>query len=108
MSTAKYQATNQKFTAFFNRVTKARLSGAELAPALAEAVGAELAQLNPASDLPPDAARHWNGFVETYITFGGPDPLSKLRQLGPGDAETAMERIGDVQQVLSDSLRRAR
>ncbi len=111
MSTQGYQSANQRFTAFFNRLTKARLSGKALAPSIAEAVGAELAQLNPATDLPPEATKLWNGFLETYITFSGnvpADPLAKLRGLSDADAEIAMEQIGDVQQILADQLRKGR
>ena len=80
MSQARHQASNQRFNAFFNRLTKARLSGAPLAPALAEAIGTELAQLNPATDLPPDAAKLWTGFLETYITFSGEAEIALRRE----------------------------
>lgn len=111
MSLPRYQAANARFTAFFNRVTKARLSGKALAPSLAEAVGHELSQINPATDLPPEAAKTWNSFLETYIAFSGDvaaDPLAKLRTLPDKDAEDAMEKIGDVQQMVADSLRKGR
>lgn len=111
MSLPRYQAANARFTAFFNRVTKARLSGKALAPSLAEAVGHELSQINPATDLPPDAAKVWNGFLEHYISFTGDaaaDPLAKLRALPDREAEDAMEKIGDVQQMVAENLKKGR
>ena len=111
MSPPRYQAANQRFTAFFNRLTKARLSGSPLAPAIADAVGSELAAIIPATDLPPEAAKLWNGFVDDYISFAGgagADPLAKLRTLAEPQAEAAMELIGDVQQILAESLRKGR
>lgn len=111
MSQARHQASNQRFNAFFNRLTKARLSGAPLAPALAEAVGTELAQLNPATDLPPDAAKLWTGFLETYITFSGSlpgDPLAKLRALPQAEAEDAMGQIGEIQALVADAAKKGR
>ncbi len=111
MNTPRYQSANQRFTAFFNRLTKARLSGHALAPSLAEAVGQELAQINPAADLPPDAAKLWTGFLEAYITFSGnlpADPLAKLRGLPDKEAEDAMEMIGEIQQIVADSLKKGR
>ncbi len=111
MSPARYQAANQRFTAFFNRLTKARLGGTPLAPAVADAVGLELAAINPATDLPPEAAKVWNGFVDAYISFAGgagADPLAKLRGLPEAQAEVAMGQIGDVQQILADALRKGR
>jgi hypothetical protein len=109
VSTQRYQAANQRFTAFFNKLTKARLSGKALAPSIAEAVGQELAQINPAADLPPDAAKIWSGFLDTYISFGaGGDPLAKLTSLPDAEAETAMEQIGEVQQILADAVKKGR
>lgn len=106
---SRYQQANQRFSAFFNRLTKARLSGLPLAPSLAEAVGQELAQLNPATDLPPDAARQWNEFLESYISFsGGADPLAKLRALPEREAEDAMGKIGEIQQIVSDQVKKGR
>ena len=111
MSPPRYQAANQRFTAFFNRLTKARLSGLPLAPAIADAVGAELAAINPATDLPPEAAKLWNGFLDAYISFSGgasADPLAKLRALAEPQAEVAMGLIGDVQQILAETMRKGR
>ncbi len=111
MSLPRYQAANTRFTAFFNRLTKARLSGKALAPSLAEAVGHELSQINAATDLPPEAAGLWNSFLETYISFSGSapaDPLAKLRGLPDKDAEDAMEKIGDIQQIVAESLKKGR
>jgi hypothetical protein len=107
----RYQSAAQRLTAFFNRLTKARLGGKALAPALAEAVGHELSALNPATDLPPEAARLWNTFVETYISLPGAapaDPLAKLRSLADAEAEDAMGRIGDIQQIVAEAVRKGR
>ena len=110
---ARWQQSANRFTAFFNNLTKARLSGATLAPALAEAVGAELSAINAETDLPPGVAMLWNEFLEKYVGLGGPgssptDPLSKLRALPDAQAEEAMSFIGDVQGTLTEALKKSR
>ena len=116
MNKARWQQSASRFTAFFNRLTKARLSGpigAPLAPALAEAVGAELAAINPATDLPPGVTMLWNEFLDKYVGLGKPgsnpaDPLAKLRSLSEAQAEEAMTFIADVQGTLAEALKKAR
>ena len=113
MNKARWQQSASRFTAFFNKLTKARLSGAALPAALAEAVGAELAAINPATDLPPGVTMLWNEFLEKYVGIGQPgsnpaDPLAKLRALSEKQAEEAMTFIADVQGTLVEALKKAR
>ena len=113
MNKANWQKSAGRFTAFFNKLTKARLSGAPLAAALAEAVGSELSSINAAVDLPPGVGMLWDEFLKKYVGLPGPgappgDPLAKLRSLPPGDAEDAMTLLGDMQGVLAEALKKAR
>ena len=71
MNKARWQQSASRFTAFFNRLTKARLAGSALPAALAEAVGAELSSINAATDLPPGVALLWNEFLEKHVGLGG-------------------------------------
>ena len=113
MNKARWQQTASRFTAFFNKLTKARLAGAPLASALAEAVGSELSAINAATDLPPGVAMLWNEFLEKYVGLGGAgapsaDPLAKLRGLPEAQAEDAMNFIADMQGTLAEALNKAR
>ena len=114
MTRANYQRTADRFTALFNRITKARLSGAELAPALASALGHELAAINVATDLPPGAVPVWNAFVDQYLSLpakpGEPlgDPLAKLRGATQYQAEEAMNMVGEVQALVLEGMKNAR
>ena len=110
---ARWQQSANRFTAFFNKLTKARLSGATLAPALAEAVGAELSAINAASDLPPGVAMLWAEFLEQHVGMNAPgfsatDPLARLRGLTDAQAEEAMAFIADMQGTLSEALKKSR
>ena len=113
MTRARWQQSATRFTAFFNKLTKARLSGAPLSAALAEAVGSELSSINAAVDLPPGVAMLWNEFLEKHVGLPGTgsvpgDPLAKLRSLPPAEAEDAMTLLGDMQGVLTEALKKAR
>ena len=113
MTKANWQRSAGRFTAFFNKLTKARLSGAGLSAALAEAVGAELSSINADVDLPPGVALLWNEFLEKYVGLDSPgssptDPLAKLRTLPDAQAEEAMTLLGDMQGVLTEALKKAR
>jgi hypothetical protein len=113
---ANWQKSAGRFTAFFNKLTKARLSspvGAPLAPALAEAVGSELSSINAAVDLPPGVAMLWDEFLKKYVGLPGSgappaDPLAQLRSLPNAQAEEAMTLLGDMQGVLTEALKKAR
>jgi hypothetical protein len=111
---ARYQQSAQRFAAFFNRLTKARLAGMGLATALADAVGHELSTINAAADLPPEAQPMWADFLARYLglpgTAGKPpaDPLARLRALPEAQAEEAMSLIGDIQASLTDALKKTR
>lgn len=111
MSTVRYQQSAQRFTAFFNRLTKARLAGTPLAPAIADAVGHELSTLDAAVDLPASAAPMWTGFLARYLGLaeGKPppsDPLGTLRALPDDMAEEALAEIGEIQMRISEALKR--
>ena len=116
MNKARWQQTASRFTAFFNTLTKARLSspiGAPLAPALAEAVGSELSSINAANDLPPGVAMLWNEFRDKHVGMGEPgfvatDPLAKIRGLSDTQDEEAMNFIADMQGTLAEALKKAR
>ena len=116
MNKVRWEQTSKRFTAFFNKLTKARLSspiGAPLSPALAEAVGAELSSINAADDLPPGVAMLWNEFLEKHVGMGAPgfvatDPLAKLRGLSDTQAEDAMNFIADMQGTLTEALKKGR
>lgn len=113
MNKARWQQSASRFTAFFNRLTKARLAGSPLPAAVAEAVGAELAAINPATDLPPGVTMLWNEFLQKYVGIGQPgsnpaDPLAKLRSMSEAQAEEAMTFIADVQGTLAEALKKAR
>ena len=114
MNKANWQKSAGRFTAFFNKLTKARLSGAPLSAALAEAVGSELSSINAAVDLPPGVGMLWTEFLEKYVGLpaaGTPptaDPLAKLRGLPNAQAEEAMTLLGDMQGVLTEALKKAR
>ena len=113
MNKANWQRSAGRFTAFFNKLTKARLSGAPLSAALAEAVGSELSSINAAADLPPGVAMLWDEFLKKYVglpSAGAPagDPLAQLRGLPDAQAEEAMTLLGDMQGVLGEALKKAR
>ena len=116
MNKANWQRSAGRFTAFFNKLTKARLSspiGTPLAPALAEAVGSELSAINAANDLPPGVAMLWTEFLDKHVGMNAPgfvptDPLAKLRSLTESQAEEAMAFIGDMQGTLTEALKKAR
>jgi hypothetical protein len=113
MSRARYQKSADRFTAFFNRLTKARLSGVALAPALADAIGHELSMINGEADLPPEAVSMWNAFLDRFLALGSKpgapaDPLAKLRTLPDSEAEEAMNIIAEVQGLVIDGLKKAR
>jgi hypothetical protein len=111
VSPAHYQRTAERFNAFFNRLTKARLSGSALAPAIAEAVGHELSSINAAADLPPAAAPLWDDFLSRFLGLGAgkappADPLAVLRGMSDAQAEEALEAIGEIQMSLSEATKR--
>ena len=113
MNKANWQISAGRFTAFFNKLTKARLSGVGLSEALAEAVGSELSAINAATDLPPGVAMLWNEFLDKHVGVGSPtfvptDPLARLRSLSAVQAEEAMAFIGDMQGTLTEALKKAR
>lgn len=114
MTRARYQQSADRFNAFFNRLTRLRLKGDALAPALAESVGHELSAINAKADLPPDAAPLWADFLKRYLGLpdapgaGAFDPLAKLRTLPENQAQDAIELIGEVQALVQDGLKKSR
>ena len=109
----RWQQSANRFTAFFNRLTKARLAGTALSVAIADAVGAELSAINAATDLPQGVALLWTEFLEKHVGLPGTgappaDPLAKLRTMPNAQAEEAMTLLGDMQGVLAEALKKAR
>jgi hypothetical protein len=113
---ANWQKSAGRFTGFFNKLAKARLSspvGTPLAPALAEAVGSELSAINATNDLPPGVAMLWTEFLDKHVGMNRPDfaptdPLARLRAMTDAQAEDAMAFIGDMQGTLTEALKKAR
>ena len=114
MIRANWQQSADRFTRFFNRLTKARLAGTALAPALADAVMAELAAIDGVRDLPPPAAGVWAQFTAKYVDLPKPgmpptaDPLARLRASSEPEAQDAMELLGEVHNAISDAMRKGR